>query len=121
TEIVLSARLRLEAPGRTRRSRPRHLASAGSAGRVAAGAVRLGNTVGAAITERRTLGPAEAQVTAVAGGLCVAVAAAALAVPEVVVVPTVVLGAWVGVALLVRAYRLHRQGAAERRRPDEAP
>ncbi len=120
TEIVLDARRRLETPGATRRSGRRWpRAGGGSAGRVAAGAMRLGNAVGAAITDRRALGPAEAKVMAWAGALCVALAAAAITIPAVVVVPTVVLGGWVGIAMLVRAFRLHRRGAEERRAQGE--
>ena len=115
TEIVLGPRHRIQVPGAVHRSRPRRLGAAGSASRMAAGAIRIGNTVGAAIADRRTLGPAEARVTAAAGAACVALAAVAVALPELIVAPTVLLGGWIGIALLVRAYRLSRQGREAQR------
>src|SRR5262245_43756398 len=61
TEIVLS-RHRLRAAAPSRPSAPRVGRRGGSANRAAAGALRLGRAVGAALTSRRLLGPAEAQV-----------------------------------------------------------
>ena len=52
TEIVLDARHRLRVPGAPHHSRP---AMSSSGGRAAAGAIRLGNAVGAAFTNRRVL------------------------------------------------------------------
>jgi cardiolipin synthase len=67
TEIVLRGGRRLSAAG----ERPRRRARGGSAGRLAAGAIRIGNTVEAAITSRRFLVPAEARMMAVAGAVLV--------------------------------------------------
>ena len=105
TEIVLDVdRVHSAGP----RPRPRR----GSPGRLAAGAVGLGSAVGAAITDNRVLGPAEAKVMAVSGTVLVVLAATAIAFPRVVTIPLSVLAAWVAVTLLVRAARL----AAARRR-----
>src|SRR5690606_14709725 len=43
----------------------------GSAGRAAAGAIRIGNTIGAAITNRRLLGPVEARLATFGGMLLI--------------------------------------------------
>src|SRR5690606_16018558 len=50
-------------PRAVRDGRPRR----GSAGRAAAGALRIGNTIGAAFTDRRILGPVEARLTTFGG------------------------------------------------------
>src|SRR5436190_12790988 len=53
TEIVLDARRRVRAPGEPHHAQRRLAPGRGSTGRAAAGAVRLGNAVGAAMTNRR--------------------------------------------------------------------
>jgi cardiolipin synthase len=80
----------------------------GSAGRAGAGAIGIGSMIGAAITNRRALGPAEARVMASAGLVLVIMAVIALLWPRVVVVPFAILGVWVAVALWLRAWRLWR-------------
>src|SRR5207245_10657453 len=47
----------------------------GSAGRVAAGAIRIGNTVGAAVSNRRLLEPVEARIMIAVGLLLLGLAA----------------------------------------------
>jgi cardiolipin synthase len=114
TEIVLSERQRVR-PSRGRAPSPAGRRSrSGSAGRVAAGALSVGNTIGAAITNRRLLGPAEVKVMACAGAVLLIVAALAALWPLLLVVPFTLLAAWLSVALLIRAYRMHR---AARGRP----
>lgn len=106
TEIVLDLGRVHSAARRPRRQRARR----GSPGRLAAGAVGLGSAVSAALTNHRALGPAEARVMAAAAGVLLALAAAAVLVPRLLTVPIAVVAAWVGVTLLVRAWRL-RAGA----------
>ena len=89
----------------------------GSPGRLAAGAAGLGSTVGAAITNHRALGPAEATVMGVSGALLLVVAVLALAAPLLLTVPMAVLSAWIATTLLVRAGRLRLR--RERRAPDQ--
>jgi cardiolipin synthase len=116
TEIVLDARNRVQPTRpreRRRRPRPRGRARGGSAGRATAGALRIGNTVGAALTARRVLGPAEARVMAGAGLLLLLVALAAALRPEVIAYPLAALAAWGAVSLLVRAARLKGRGARD--------
>lgn len=79
----------------------------GSAGRAVAGAIRLGNTVTAAVTNHRVLEPADARVVAGAGAILVAAAVAVTLWPRLFAIPFAVLSVWFGWALLVRAYRLH--------------
>jgi len=112
TEIVLDL-------GRVHSTRHRTgPARRGSPGRLAAGAVGLGSAVGAAITNHRALGPAEAKVMAFGGGILLAVAAVAVAAPHLLTVPLALLAVWIGVTLLVRAWRLRLSRAAP---PDPLP
>ena len=102
TEIVLDL-------GRVHSTRQRgHPARRGSPGRLAAGAVGLGSAVSAAIANHRALGPAEAKVLALGGGVLLAVAAVAVAMPRLLTIPVAVLAAWMATTLLVRAWRLRR-------------
>ncbi|OGA38849.1 MAG: cardiolipin synthase B [Betaproteobacteria bacterium RIFCSPLOWO2_12_FULL_62_13] len=109
TEIVLSARNRVRPAAPRRRGRAR----GGSASRAAAGALRFGNTVGAAITNRRVLGPAEAGTMLGVAVALLAFAAVALLWPLVVGVPLALLAAWVAVSLLVRSRELRAAGRRE--------
>ncbi|HEX6533276.1 MAG TPA: phosphatidylserine/phosphatidylglycerophosphate/cardiolipin synthase family protein [Gemmatimonadaceae bacterium] len=89
------------------RERP-HARGGGSAGRAAAGAIRLGNTVTAAVTDRRVLARADARVVVAAGAILIAAAVVALLWPRVFAIPFALFMTWFGGALLVRAYRLRR-------------
>ena len=86
----------------------------GSAGRAVAGAVRLGNTVSAAVTDHRVLQPADARVVAVMGLVLLIIAGLIVRWPRLLAIPAALLLVWIGGALLVRASRLRR-----RRVPDE--
>jgi cardiolipin synthase len=115
TEIVLTARqqVRPAVPpaGQTARHEPSH----GSAGRAAAGALGIGRAVGAAVTGHRVLGPAEAKLMASAGVALLVVAALTTWWPWLVAIPLAAVGGWVGVALLLRAWRLRRDLAGRGR------
>jgi cardiolipin synthase len=105
-EILLTARHRVR-PAATPASRQdRH---EGSAGRAAAGALGIGRAVGAAVTGHRVLGPAEAKLMASAGVALLVVAALAAWWPWLVAAPLAGIGGWMAVALLLRAWRLHRE------------
>jgi cardiolipin synthase len=84
----------------------------GSASRAAAGALRLGRTVGAALTDQRVLEAAEAQVLVFVGALLSAIAALALMWPLVLAAPLAILLAWIALALFARAYSLRRERRA---------
>src|ERR1039458_5693621 len=105
-EIVLRDKRKVRpAAERPRKGHLRNTAS-GSAGRAAAGVLRIGNAVGAAITNHRVLGPAEARIMFTVAWLLLLLMVVATLLPRVVAVPIAVLGGWVAISLLVKAYRL---------------
>lgn len=108
TEVVLDERSKPRAPGRPPHRRVRSIRGGGSAGRAAAGAVRIGNAIGAVFTNRRSLGPIEARIALTTGLVLCALAIVFALFPQVLAYPLVVLAAWGGIALVYRAYRLHR-------------
>jgi cardiolipin synthase A/B len=118
TEIVLSTENRVRpaitAGGRraqhARRTRGRFR---GSASRAAAGALRIGNTVGAAMGNRRVLGPAEAGIMVLVAAVMLVLIIVGVLWPLVIVLPLAALGVWVALSLLVRAHLLRRQGRHE--------
>lgn len=112
TEIVLSERNRVRAtarPPRPRSSGRRLRGSRGSTGRLAAGALGVGNTMGAAITNRRVLGPADVKTMTLGGFALLALAAIVSLWPLLLVIPLALLAAWVAIAILIRAWRLHQE------------
>ena len=112
TEVVLDSRHKLRAPNRAVAS-PAVTSGGGSGGRAAAGAIRLGNAVGAAFTNRRVLEPVEARLMVIAGFLLFGFSVMAWFFPRVVTYPLIVLLLWISLALFYRAYRLkHREPAA---------
>lgn len=109
-EIVLHAGKRVrpaDEPPKPRRMRVAGLSSAGGA---AAGVARIGNTVGAAMTNRRPLGPAEARLMFLAGVFLLLLITVGVLWPWVVEVPVLALGIWVAVSLLARSWRLRGGG-----------
>lgn len=133
TEIVLHPRQRRRATDAwremraTRRPRPPPR-ERGSAARAAAGALRLGRTVGAAFSKERMLGATEAKIVGMLGLAAVALAGIALTWPRIVAVPFAVLAIWVAAGLLARAWALRRERRAlglpptritRRRQPEE--
>ena len=108
TEVVLDARQKPRAPGRPPHLRVTALRGGGSAGRAAAGAVRIGNAIGAVFTNRRALRPIEARIALSAGLLLCVVSVLFAVFPEVLAYPLVLIGAWAGISLLYRGYRLRR-------------
>jgi cardiolipin synthase A/B len=106
TEIVLSPRQKVRLTGHLPR-RPRHLKMAeGSGSRAVTGLLRVGNTVGAAITSRRGLGPAETGVLTLSAAVLLCVVIIGALWPLAISIPVIVFCVWVVFALLVRAYRL---------------
>lgn len=81
----------------------------GSASRAAAGALRIGRTVGAALSEQRLLAPTEARAVA---GFGVGLLAAAVIValwPLVAAVPAAILLAWASLTLFAKALALRKE------------
>ncbi len=121
TEIVLTSKRRARpvAPRRLR-SRPRG-AARGSANWAAKGVLRIGNVVGAAIVNRRVLGPAEASLMLSSSLALVGFIAVAIFLPRVVATAMAVLCSWIAITLLVQSLRLRypkKHGAKDR---DAAP
>jgi cardiolipin synthase len=107
TEIVLTARQKVHRAFQSA-PRPNHSKSAeGSAGHAVTGLLRVGNTVGAAITSRRALGPAEVGGMFIAAALLLCMALVGALWPRTIAIPAVVFTVWVALALLVRVYRLY--------------
>ena len=96
TEIVLSERNRVRPVTKTGSSGPESHPSfrnnagsggSGSASRLTAGAIRVSNTVGAAITSRLVLGAAEAKIMMSGGIILITLAVLAALQPLLLVVP----------------------------------
>jgi cardiolipin synthase len=110
TEIVLAGG-RIRPPRRAWRTRQAGGATSsqgGSMSRAAAGALRLGNSVGAALTSHRVLGPAEARIAGASAVLLLVLAVTAAWWPRLIAGPVSAAAGWVAIALFVRAFRLRR-------------
>jgi cardiolipin synthase len=108
TEIVLDEKRRVRAPGGP--SQVRFMGwGTGSAGRAAAGALRIGNAVSAAFTRQRVLEPVEARILITAGVLLLALAALFAFFPRLLVYPLVAVMVWIGLSLLWTGRGLHRR------------
>lgn len=105
TEIVLSQR-----KVRPRAQRRVHFQPLrGSASRAAASALRIGNTVGAALTNRRVLAGSEAGTMAKFGVGFAAAAVLGLLFPRALALPVAVLLGWLGGTLMLKAWRIRRR------------
>ncbi|MFO0584741.1 MAG: phospholipase D-like domain-containing protein [Anaeromyxobacter sp.] len=118
TEVVLGARRvrtprlgRIRPPGR----RPRE-GSAVSA----AGALRLGRAVGAAIGGSRVLGPAETRIIFLAAALLAGVVALAVFVPQAIAWPLAAVGVWFAIGLVARGRQIRREAREKARLEQEA-
>ena len=118
TEIVLSEKNRVRpvaqpepAPALNRRGAAKR--RPGSASRLTAGAMRVGNTVGAAITSRLVLGAAEAKIMLFGGATLMGLTLIALFWPLLLALPFSLIAGWIGISLLIQAYQLHKSGQNE--------
>src|SRR4051794_23299653 len=75
TEVILDTRMKVSAPREPRHRVPVVTSGGGSSGRAAAGAIRIGNAVGAAFTDRRVLQPVEARLVLITGIVLLGIAA----------------------------------------------
>jgi cardiolipin synthase len=107
TEVVLGARARSARAERERRL-ARHRSREGSA-IATASAIRLGNTLSAALGGYRVLGPAEAKLLLGAGLVLLGAAALAFVFPWLVLGPVVLVLVWLGLALVFDAARVRRE------------
>src|SRR3989442_15314025 len=102
-EMVLEARGRVRPAGGGRVHRRRGVG--GTAGRAAAGALRIGNALGSALRARRLHGPAEQRLMIQGGVALTVVAALAFLWPRLVAWPLGVLSFWLALSLLLRVRR----------------
>lgn len=107
TEVVLTARNRLYGSD-SRPHLPPHVAGRGSGVRAVAGAIRIGNTVTAAMTNQRVLEPIESHITLAAGAVLLILCALAILFPRAFAYPFALVAVWLGAALLVRGLVLRR-------------
>jgi len=114
TEVVLDAKQKVHARGVPHRPRRVLTRGGGSVGRAAAGAVRIGNAVGAAFTGRRVLEPIESRLMTGGGAAFLILAALAAFFPRTLAWPLVLLLVWFGAALFYRSWKLHREGRKKR-------
>jgi cardiolipin synthase len=115
TELVLDERSRLRVPPLPLRPRG-FRRTRGSAGRAAAGAIRLGNAIGAAISNRRVLEPIEGRMMVLAGLVLLALAALSALVPRVTAWLLAAFAVWFGLAFLYQGFRLVHLSRKERGR-----
>jgi cardiolipin synthase len=81
----------------------------GSASRAAAGALRVGRTVTAALSQQRVLARTDARLVASAGLILLAIAVVGVFWPLAVIVPLAIVLVWIGLVLLIRAFTLRRE------------
>ncbi|MGH9768955.1 MAG: phospholipase D-like domain-containing protein [Blastocatellia bacterium] len=109
TEVVLDAKQKVCAPGEPRHTNPVMTSGGGSAGRAAAGAIRIGNAVGAAFTNRRVLEPVESRIMLTVGAALLTLAILFAKFPRALAYPVVVICVWIAIALLYKGYKLRRR------------
>ena len=114
TEIVLDIKRKVRAPGEPRHAIPVTTSGGGSIGRAAAGAIRIGNAVGAAFTSRRVLEPVEGRILLMAGALLAMLAVLFSFFPKLPAYTLVVVLGWTSLALGYRGYTLYRRGRKAR-------
>jgi cardiolipin synthase len=85
----------------------------GSAGRAAAGLLRIGNTVSAAVISRRTLQPVETRIMLGVASVLVIVAILVALFPRLVAYPIAAIAMWIAGALFYRSYRVRRTAKLE--------
>jgi cardiolipin synthase len=113
TEVVLAGPLRTASRRREgaapARRQPWMRRRRGQTSRAAAGAFRIGNTVGAALTARRPLGAAEASILAIGGLFLILLGALAAWKPRGIAYPIAAVAIWLGLSLAGSAWRTWRQ------------
>ncbi|HJT98892.1 MAG TPA: phospholipase D-like domain-containing protein [Rhodanobacteraceae bacterium] len=101
-EVEAPPKTATDAPAGARKGPPYPRARGGSSGRAAAGAMRIANSVGAAIANRRVLGQSESGPLLLAGVLLLVAAAIGIVWPRFVAWPLSGLALWIGSSLIVR-------------------
>jgi cardiolipin synthase len=83
-----------------------------SAGRLLSGAIGLGSTLGASLSQHRHLGAAESQVVLGGGALLLALALMGLFLPRFIAYPLAFIALWFAVGLFLHALKLWKSGPA---------
>jgi cardiolipin synthase A/B len=83
-------------------------AASGSAGRAAAGAFSVGSALGAALTDRRSLGPAEAGLLFLMAAVAAVIGIVGALWPRVLAWPVAFVALWSGTAWVVKGISLRR-------------
>jgi cardiolipin synthase len=117
TEVVLKSHKRVRLPGK---ERDRSRSGGGSLARATAGALRVSRAVGAAVLNRRVIGPTEARTISWFAWLPLGVAVIAVLYPRVIAWPIAALLAFLTCSICLRAWRL-RRAAKERKVPEPSP
>lgn len=107
TEVILVQSKKVVAPGEPQHRVPAATSGGGSAGRAAAGAIRIGNVVGAAFTDRRVLQPVEARLILATGLILLGIAALLYLFPRAAGYTLMAGFGWSGVALVYRAWKVY--------------
>jgi cardiolipin synthase A/B len=81
----------------------------GGRARAAAGVLRLGRTVGAALTEQRVLATTEAKIVAVVAVIALLLAVCVVLWPWIAAAPVALFLAWASLVLITRAVSLRRE------------
>ena len=110
TEIVLDARRKVRAPKHQGKSHPAMTSGGGTGGRAAAGAIRIGNAVGAAFTNRRVLEPVEGRLMVIVGALLLFLAILGWSFPRALAYPLILFLGWTALALIYRGCKLWMEG-----------
>jgi cardiolipin synthase len=118
TEVVMTAR-KMRSVERRKTPRLDDWRTRGRTTRraAAAGAIRMGRTLGAALTARREVGAAEAYNLFWSSLIFLSMGALALKYPKAIAMPFGVLAVWFALAGLFRAWRLYRSSPGETRSP----
>ncbi|WP_114241480.1 phosphatidylserine/phosphatidylglycerophosphate/cardiolipin synthase family protein [Dyella sp. C9] len=112
TEIVLAPRRWRQHSDQVRSSTarpPRQRHAGGSSSRTAAGALRIANTMGAALTDRRVLGDTSISPLLIGALVLLLVAAVGVWWPAVLGWPLAVIAVWLSLNLAGRAWQLSRR------------
>ncbi|MGH8173844.1 MAG: hypothetical protein ACREPX_11925, partial [Rhodanobacteraceae bacterium] len=109
-EEAMSSAPPAEESAGTRRGPPYPRARGGSSGRAAAGAMRIANSVGAAIADRRVLGQSESGLLLIAGAFLFACAIVGIFWPRIVAWPLAALAIWIGLSLVAQYFSAKKRG-----------
>jgi cardiolipin synthase len=115
TEIVLAPRRHGSERVRSSEQRPRVRHGGGSSGRTAAGALRIANTVGAVLTNRRVLGDTSSGPLFIGTVALAALAVIAILWPAWIGWPFGLMAGWFALSLGIRAWRVRRHRERELR------